>query len=328
MFLLAFGCAPTSTVTAHVVRPAQVPVRSFPRVWIAARHSPEAHMADALARHLAGGDGVEVRRVDVEDLEPARRADRIPVATAVVLLEMSFEREVRTEWTTRPSTVCGSYGCSTVPRSYPYDVPILRGLLEVRVYDGPSAEVLQEVVLEETDRGRTDAALRRRVSDALLRRLLAMVDQRFEQVRVVLLDVELDGVDGVVDVIRQGDWHGGRVRLEKLATTQEADRLDPEQRARLLYVLGQARRFDPAVLEDPHRQLLLAEEALRRARELDDRPLYRRALEDLARHREEVLVVLRQRAAAERNERQARSARSAAPSVPEPPPSYAPSRER
>src|SRR5688500_11033007 len=84
------GCGATTTVHGTVVHPASVPVRSFPRIWIAGGHlDHELALLDDLARHLRG-QRADVRRVELDDLEPLRAGGRIPPATVVLILELSL----------------------------------------------------------------------------------------------------------------------------------------------------------------------------------------------------------------------------------------------
>ncbi|MFW6031218.1 MAG: hypothetical protein ACOC9T_01390 [Myxococcota bacterium] len=309
------------TATARIVRPAQVPVRSFSAVWIATGHLPEeTRLAQELVRHLERADSVDVKRVDVEDLEPARVAGRIPPETVVLLLDVGFEEDVRREWSTRPENVCGPYGCYTQQRSYDYLVPEVRGVLTVSMYEGPSARLLRKVSLDAQDEGRSHDVLRRRVLGELVEQARAAVDQRVEPVRVTLREVELPLVDEALQAIRRGAWRRGRVLLERAARSGAAATLAPEQRARLWYDLGQARRFDPRALEEPDRHFELARAAFEKAIDLQPAPLYRSALADLARHRAQVERVREQQAAAARR---GQGSREPSDDVPDPPPSYA-----
>lgn len=321
LLMMAVGCGSSTTATARIVRPAEVPVRSFSAVWIATGHLPvETRIAQGLVQHLENADSIEVRRVDVEKLEPARAAGRIPPGTAVLLLEVEFEEDVRREWSTRPERICGPYGCYTEQRSYDYLVPRVRGVLTVSMYEGPSARLLQKVSLDATDEGRSHAALRRRVAGELVEKARAAVDQRVEPVRVTLLEVDLPRVDEALGTIRRGDWRRGRALLERVVRSDGATTLPAEQRARLWYDLGQARRFDPATLEEPDRHFGLARRALEKAVDLQDTPLYHSALADLSRHREQVARVREQQAAAARRRK---GSRDPSHDVPDPPPSYA-----
>jgi hypothetical protein len=318
----ASGCAHTRTVTATMVDPAPLPLRAFARVWVVGGHLPaEVAIADGLFGHLAEG-GNEVRRVDLDALEPARLAGRIPVGTAVLLLGLEWRSTVRSAWTTRPMPMCGPHGCFTDYRSYPYDVPVLSGKLTLTVYDGPSARVLAAVSVHAEDEGRTEDNLRRRVTAQLLDEARALFDPHVANLRVVLLKVDVPPAREALSVIAQGDWAAGRALLEEAAESQEASRLAPHARARLLHNLGLARRFDPVAQQDPETHLGAAEEALREAQRLDpSAERYAKALRELREQRAKVRRHRDQREAAS----SARApAAEGAQAIPPPPPSYGP----
>lgn len=317
----SWGCGGATTVAATVVHPAQVPVRSYPRIWIAGGHlDHEIELLDALADHLRGGRA-EVRRVELDHLEPMRVQGRIPPATVVVILDLRFVEATRPEWTTRPETVCGPLGCYTANRSYAYELPTLRARLTVTVYDGPTARVEQRVTIDAHDEGDDYLDMRHEVVRQLKTKLLRMVDQRRESVEVELLEVDVPEVERALAVIEEGDWTRGRRMLEEAWHGGAVRSLEPEDRARVLYDIGQARRFDPSTLDDPEAHFDAAERALRAAVRLDPRDEYDRALAALRRHRREVVVARAQQEAAEHNYR---LAEPAAPPVPDPPPDYQP----
>ena len=320
--LLSIGCGAGTTVSGTVVHPAAMPVRSFPRIWVVGGHlDHEVYLLDSLARHLRGGRA-EVRRVELDDLEPLRVAGRIPPATVVLILELEFVEGTRPEWTSRPETVCGPVGCYTTQRSYVYELPTLRGKLSIAVYDGPTARVQQRLTLREADEGRGYEDMRERLVRALREKLLAMVDQRRARVDVVLLAVDVPEVERAIDVIDGGDWTRGRRMLEEAWRSPSVRALPAEDRARVLYDIGQARRFDPATLDDPEEHFAAAERALRAAIRLDPDRRYQNALRALRSHRSEVVVARAQEEAAEHNYRMAGRPPEPAPSVPEPPPNY------
>lgn len=148
-FLLV-GCAHTVTVRAPVLKPARVPVRAFPSLWIAGGVTEdETYVLDQLAAHIAEDGHHEVRRVDVGELEPARKEGRIPAATVVVLVELHFRTGVQSYWDDAPVQYCGFYGCSTQFQSYLTTAPELVAEAIVTVYEGPTARVLQRLPARE-----------------------------------------------------------------------------------------------------------------------------------------------------------------------------------
>ncbi|MFW5920680.1 MAG: hypothetical protein ACOCUS_02480, partial [Polyangiales bacterium] len=216
LLLAATGCSRTETVRGRVVYPATVPVRTFPRIWVATGHLDyEIRIAEALAAHLRADTEAKVRRVQLDDLEPMRVEGKIPPATVVVLLEAELTEGSRPEWTTRPETVCGPLGCYTRERTYLYDVPTVHGELTVTVYDGPTARVLQRVTIDAAEDSRDYATLRRRVVRRLTESVRRKVDQRVERVKVALLEVDIEPVRRAHGLIESGDWHAGRAVLEE-----------------------------------------------------------------------------------------------------------------
>lgn len=318
--LILLGCA-GPTVVATVPTPALVPLRTFPfLVVVSGPDAVEQAIADALAAHLQG-DGRVVRRADRADVEAMRLRGELPAASVVVWLEVEERRDSRTRLGSRPETVCGPAGCYTRNRPDSYEIPTLRMGARVTVLEGPSARILQRLGVEIQEEGRGYARMRERASRRLLERLLAMVDPHPETVAVRLLRVALPGVEEALDLMGRGRWHEARTRLEAVARSAAFRRLTAKQRARVLYDLAIARRFDPVTFErDPERHFDAAEAALRRAVRLDPEPLYDRALRDLRAHRDRARLLREQREAAEHNYRLGRP--GSAPSIPPPPPGY------
>ena len=182
--------------------------------------------------------------------------------------------------------------------------------------------MLQRVDRSARERGRSWEQMRGRLLERLLVDVRALVDPHEEVVRVRLLPVDLPGVETALATLAAGEWREGRRQLENAAGTPEAESLSPAQRARLLYDLGIARRFDAGSAEDdPDQHFADAEAALRQAIELDPEARYAEALASLREHRSANREIARQREATERNfalERQADPHVVAPP----PPPGY------
>jgi len=313
------ACGAVTHVDALVIRPATIPLRSFPRVWVASGFLPEERaIADALVRHLRAQGRVEARWMDPDTLEPLRQRGEIPPATLVVRIAVSAEESLRTDWSTRPETVCGPVGCYTRNRSYTYSIPMVRAQLVLTVHDGPSARVEQRVRLRATDEGREYGVLRHRVTAQLIRRLQEMVDQRIEEVEIPVLEMDRPEVEQAIAHMQQGEWRAARRLLHRLHRGPTFAQLPPDQQARLFYNLGHAYRFDPRAQDDPEAFLQSAERAYERALQLDRDDRYREALAALRSYRREMAAITAQREAADRNFRIGREA----PSVPEPPASY------
>ena len=295
------GCARGPVVSASYEVPPQVPLRSFPRVLVTSGHDPlEIMLAQELVRHLSAD--IEAWRVDRDRLEHMRIRGDIPAASLVVLLEVHSREGVEVETTSRPETVCGASGCYNRTRYDDFNVPTLRATAVVTVYEGPTARVLQRVHIEARERGRTLEAMQERILARLLTDVRQLVDSRSEQVEVRLLPVDLPGVSEALALIEAGSWREGRVGLETAAQSAAAAALGRGDRARLLYDLGIARRFDPVTAqEDSASHFAAAEAALRKAVQLDPRERYADALARLRAHRRATVDAARQREAAERN---------------------------
>jgi len=321
LLVLACACARGPVVSAAYEVPATVPLRSFPRVYVSSGDDPlEIALVQELVFHLQGD--LEVRRVDRDQLEQLRVAGQIPNATLVVMFDLRTEEGVDVETTQRPETVCGPGGCYRRTRFDNFDVPTLKATATVTVYEGPTARVLQRTTLEARERGRTFDSMRARVLERLLADLKRLVDARPQRVQVRLLQVDLPGVGEALQLLERGQWREGRLALERAFRSEAAAALDRGERARLLYDLGLARRFDPVSAErDPERHFAAAEAALREAIELDPRQRYADALAQLQDHRRATAEARRQREATERNfalEQQ----RDPNAAVPPPPPGY------
>ena len=316
------GCAVGPVAEAEVAYPAVVPVRTYPRVYVArGLRGEEAELGARLAQHLDGGD-VGAELVDRQRLERERLGPGLPVASVIVLLALEARRETLTRWTTRPETICGPTGCFTRQRTVTLDVPAFRARLEVTVLDGPSTRTLQRVAFEVTEEGRAPASMRSRALSRLERRLLTMVDARVERVSIQLYDVPDDAFRAGLRALAAGRWREGRVALERAMRRDAVNGLSRRTRARAHYDLAIARRFDPETLAaDFERHFRVAEEPLKEALRLDPRPRYAEALEALRDHRDQLAIVRAQREAAAHNFALDEQT-PASPGVPPPPPSY------
>jgi len=315
------ACGGALEVTAHVVTPAAMPVRAFPHIWVAPGVlESDAMLADALVAHLREGGRSTVRRVELERLEPLRAAGRIPAASVVVQLESDFDEEMRTQWSSRPETQCGPLGCYTTQRPFSYDVPTLDAKVVLTVFDGPTARVLQRLVVRSALAGSSYETLHAQSMHNLVARLEELVDARARDLPVELLAISAPAVRAALADIGAGRWRRGRLGLEHFARTDDMHRLEPEERARVLYDIAQARRFDLTFETSVSSRLARAERVLRSAIDLDsEEGLFMRALAELGEQRRDEALLREQREAADHNFRL-----GAAPGgdVPPPPPSY------
>lgn len=297
--ILLAGCSHALTVRGTVVQPAQVPVRAFPNILVTGDASPEGqHLADVMARHLAGGRS-HVQRLDAGEIRVRRVAREIPPATVVVQIAVELLRRGRPEWGRQDELDCGPLGCVESRHPYVRDVPVVVGHLVVTVVDGPSGGTLQREELTEEESGVDLLGMRLRVLERLAKRIRELVDQRAEAVTVELHPVDHPTVRAALEDIRAGAWRDGRIRLERLVESEAFDELSREQQALVLYDLGQCRRFDRSL--PPDHRFESAAEALRAAVRLRPEPRFAAALGELSAHRHSRDMVLEQHAAMAHN---------------------------
>lgn len=316
--VLTSACSNALTVRGEVVQPARVPVRAFPRILVVAGDGPESVLiARRLANHLAQSEST-VRRVPAGAIDELRRAGRIEPATVIVHVRLELTRRDRTGWARRNSLSCGPLGCVQTNRNILQAVPVLSGRLIMTVLDGPSGRSLQRELVSDEESGPDVLAMRMRVIQRLTQRALELVDQRTEHVSVELRSIDHPAVREALGAIRTGGWTRGRRMLERFVGSSGFDALTVEQRALVLYDLGQARRFDRSVPADE--RFRRAAEALRRAVRLAPQSRYASALSELQAHRRSRRMVREQEEATAHNFRVAEN--PGARPVPDPPASY------
>jgi hypothetical protein len=142
--LLCSACSTHTTAHATLTRPASIPIRAFTRALVGGGHlDHELAVVEAVVTHLEGG-GLDASRVEVDQLETLRQRRQIAPGTAVILVGLTLEERSRTEMGTRPETLCGRLGCTTVEHpSVLYEIPVTRARVRLTIYDGPSARVMQ-----------------------------------------------------------------------------------------------------------------------------------------------------------------------------------------
>lgn len=318
------GCGQTLTASATLVEPAAVPVRAYPEIWLAGGFLQEDEVAlDEAALALETDGKHRVVRVEPSELEARRRAGEIPATAAVLMIDVRIEEDVRQDWDMRPVRICGPYGCTTQYEQVPTNVPWVRGSARLRVFEGPTARLLQRHVVRTDLYGGDPVVLRQRVAERLAKLVAEAVSVVERAVEVELLQVKDPGVEHALAQVRAGDWQAGRKGLEAAARSDSVRQLSAEDRARVFYDLGMARRFAPS--GGPTEQDFdAATRAFQHAARLDPRPLYADALTDLKAHRAAQARLVAQREAAEHNF--ALDAQGGA--MPPPPPSYLPPGER
>ncbi|NOY94418.1 MAG: hypothetical protein GXP55_24850 [Deltaproteobacteria bacterium] len=91
--LMLAGCARGPTLTRTIQPPSLLPLRTFPRVWVATSEQADAlRLADAVVAELNAGGSVRARRTTLASLEPARASGRIPAGTAVLAFDSAWIR--------------------------------------------------------------------------------------------------------------------------------------------------------------------------------------------------------------------------------------------
>lgn len=301
----------------RVVHPAQVPLRAFPRVLVVAPPDDESvQLAERLARHLDGGSA-EVRRESVAAVETLRARGALGPGTVVVSVRAALARDDRPAWGRRDVLECGPLGCIESQRPIVADVPVVVGRLRLTVTDGPRGNPLQRAAFEEEEAGPDVLGARLRVLERLGERMTALVDPRSERVTIELVPVEVPAVRRALALVAQGEWAHGAAMLARFTRSRRFAALPPAERARVLYDLGQARRFDPSL--PPDERFASAAEALRRAVRLVPDARYAAAIAELDAQRRSGAALRAQEEARTHNFRLARGGGEA---IPEPPASY------
>lgn len=171
----------------------------------------------------------------------------------------------------------------------------MRGGLHLRVMEGATGRVLQDLRLDEEETGLDPLAMRLRVLAQLRQRATELVDQRSTVVLVELYPIDQVEVREALDAAQAGRWGEARRGLEAFVRSNAFRALPSDQQAHVLYDLGQARRFDAR--ERTASRFLRAERALRAAVRLLPRPQFARAIADLEEDRRSRAMVRVQREA-------------------------------
>jgi hypothetical protein len=297
-----FGaCIPSSFVTARVTIPARVPVRTFPSVWVVGGNFAEDdEVAEALAGHIALDPEIEVRRVDLAELEPARQRGEISAATVVVFSELTLREGLETNWDTAPVQSCGYYGCVTQYQSFMSNAAAVSGELVLTVYEGPTARVLQRERIKRSYVGEDAEYSRANVVALLIEAALDAVDILNERVRIeVYRTQEPEDAKRALHEIELGHWVQGRALLER--AKEQLGGLSKEEQAHVWFNLGVARRFaaGPNGLDEATYQA--AKRAFQWALRLEPKPAHRIALERLDHAYQDSLDLVEQTKARQEN---------------------------
>jgi len=236
------ACSSRVIVRPDVILPAQIPVRSFPAVWVAGGTQPlEAQLLDRVAQHIATDATTEVRRVDLSDLEPAREAGAIPAATVVLALDLRFEEASRSYVGQQPVQYCGIAGCWVTYANYVGTSQAVVGKTKATVYDGPTARVLQEREFRAEVAGNDVSSMRASVLDSLVGQVTQAVDMLRTQVRIPLARVNVPGLREALVLMKAGRYAEARAQLETLAHSLGG--YSGRKQSAVWYDLGVARWF-------------------------------------------------------------------------------------
>lgn len=311
------GCSTSMTVRGRVVHPAQVPVRVFPRILVIASDGAESEpLAAAIAAHLEG-DGSLVRRGTAAEARALRERGELARGTILLHVDAALRDERRAGWTRSNRLECGPLGCVESTRPVMRYVPAVAGHAALTVFDGRTGRRLQRETVDAEEAGGDPMGMRLQVLGRLTERAIEMLDQRAEDVAIELHPTEAPEVQAALHAIRDGRWTHGRDLLEQYVGSEDFGALPDEERARVLYDLSQAHRFDPSVPVDVRFER--ASEALHAAVQLHPQDRYASALTELAAHRRARELVQAQEQARHHNFRVGRTDRDP---VPEPPASY------
>ncbi|MFK7990339.1 MAG: hypothetical protein AB8I08_30235 [Sandaracinaceae bacterium] len=289
--LLASGCGRAVMAPGVVMRPAAVPIRSFPHIVFVPAEGPESRaMARRLASHV-DSDEVRVELRSRSVLEASRSS--LGPASVVVSITVNIGDRSGTEWQRRPDVTCDPGGCVEMLRPRLSEVTVVEGAVRLRVRGRAVGRTLQDMTAEAFESGDDPLGARLRVRERLARRVLGWMDQRLERVRVRLLPVDDVAFDEALEAAAEGRWGDAREQVEARFSSGAPDSWSPEIRARALYDLGVIRRFAPGGPE----RFGSARAALERAVRLQPTRRYSDALEALTAHERASQQLRAQRAA-------------------------------
>lgn len=301
------ACGDTLVVSARVVRPAVLPVRAFPQVYVvSADDADSGAVADRLATHLAerpgpAGARVSVRRMARDRLNMLREGQLIERVSVVIRVRVTMDEEQRADLSSRPTTVCGPGGCYMSTRPYPTDIPILRAQAYFTVEDGRTGRVLQQTALTTYDEGSDPLSMRGRAVLDLAGRAPTLVDAGVRAVDVAFVELDDDAAQRALAMLERGSFARGATLLAQLVAAPSFARRPRGERAALLFDLGQARRFSGPEDATALARLDSALESMRAALRLEPRALYAEGLRDVERQRRDLALSAEQREAAAHN---------------------------
>lgn len=232
----ALSCGGTIRVRTQIVHP--------PRLEIAAgEHITIVHAGEPFTTMLAAGleRGLEARGIDAEVQSTAAPS---ALRGTLLVLTVLMSSAMRTEWTTRPESVCGAYGCYIRNVSQPIDMPYLVASFEARLEDAETRAVLERTSGTAETVGTTGGGQnQRRLVAQVLAKILDALEPHSESLRLSFESIDDDALDRAFESVEEGDFAPAREALEARITET---RYDDETRARLAYDLALVLAYDPA----------------------------------------------------------------------------------
>ena len=297
---LSSGCGAALVLHREVPRPAEIPARAFPIVYVAAADPSSQPAADALANHLSAG-ATRVIRVGSDTLLDDASEEHVP--TLALLVTVSAHEETRTEMsmpTVRcdPSTPCYGYA-----ERFPIDVHVQVADLVLQAFDPHTRTELGRASRHREDVDTSPIAAQLRVLARLQIDVVTLVDLGADTVDLELDDCADPIARRALDLARRGEIHGARLALQIRATEQV---VDPAVLGALVFDLGQLLRVDVDTsahdsLAEESARFAAAESALLRAVVLQPSERHERALQQLQAERAARQHVRDQAAATESN---------------------------
>ena len=277
---LSSGCGAALVLHREVPRPAEIPARAFPIVYVAAADPTSQPAADAIANHLSAG-ATRVIRVGSDTLLDDASEERVP--TLALLVTVRAHEETRTEMsmpTVRcdPSTPCYGYA-----ERFPIDVRVQVADLVLQAFDPHTRAELGHASLHSEDVDTSPIAAQLRVLAQVQAEVVSLIDLGTDTI-----DLELDGCSDPIarralELAGRGDIHEARVALETRASEQT---VDASAMGALVFDLGQLLRVDvDTSAQDPlaeeSARFAAAEAQLLRAVVLEPSERHERALQQL-----------------------------------------------
>jgi hypothetical protein len=296
---LAWGCGGAGALRTDVLRPAVLPVRVFPVVYVVVDEGDldAVETERGIVEQLSRPPRVEVRRARPSELAAWRaRRDGLPAepeaaeraapstwphgmapVSCVIRISVRVEETIRPDWRMRPAPLCATGVCYPGGRGYGLDVLRMRMILRLRVEDGPTGRRLQEHVLQARDEGGDALSMRARLALELAARARRWVDATRVSQELPLVEVGDRRADLWLRRAREGRVAEARVALERLTRTPDFARRPPAARAALLHDVGQLVRADGRLGPGRHAK---AVPWLERALALHAAPVHAAALRD------------------------------------------------